>query len=54
MVWNIGKYEYIGTWILHIYKKISVRQKLFKIHGNVWKKSKNDKISKNIYVKVIL
>ena len=21
MVWNIGKHEYIDTWILHIYKK---------------------------------
>ena len=42
----LGFYGYIG--------KTLVRQKLFKIHGNIWKTLKNDKISKNRHVKVIL
>ena len=40
---------------MDILTKILVKQKLFKIHGNVWKTlKKNDKISKNTYVKVIV
>ena len=47
--WNINKHKYIGSWILRIFQKyhknidgyfdkISMGRKLFKIHGNAWKK----------------
>ena len=41
-------YENIGEILVDILTKISMMQKLFKIHNNAWKNSKkqNDKISK--------
>ena len=39
---------------MDIFTQILVRQKLFKNDGNAWKTPKNNKISKNIHVKVIL
>ena len=54
----LGFYEYIGNIgkiSVDILTKILVKQKLFKIHENVWKTlKKNNKISKNTYVKVIV
>ena len=47
-------YGYIEKISIDIFTQISVRQKLFKINGNTWKTPKNDKISKNTHVKVIL
>ena len=39
---------------MDIFSQISIEWKLFKINRNAWKTSKNDKISKNTYFKVIL
>ena len=40
---------------MEILTKIWLRRKLCKIHGIIWKNSKkNDKISKNTHIKVIL
>ena len=53
----LGFYGYIGNIgeiSMDIFHQISVRQKLSKIDGNGYKNPKNDKISKNIHVKVIL
>ena len=47
-------YGYIEKISIDIFTQISVRQKLFKINGNAWKTPKNDKISKNTRIKVIL
>ena len=47
-------YGYIEKISMDIFTQISVRQKLFKINENTWKTPKNDKISKNTHVKVIL
>ena len=46
-VWNICKHGHIGTYIenieeisMDILTKISMKWKLFKIHENIWKNSK--------------
>ena len=63
-VWNIGKYGYIDTWILQIYRKYRRNiggyfdkninktnySKFMEIFGET---PKNDKINKNTHVKVI-
>ena len=53
----LGFQEYIGNIkeiSVDIFTQISVRQKLSKIDGNAQKNPNNDKISKNMHVKVIL
>ena len=64
--WNIGKYGYIGTWILRIYRKYRRNINGYfdknidrrEIVQNSWKYlenlKKNDKISKNTHIKVLL
>ena len=67
MVWNIGKYGYIGTWILRLYKKyrrnigeyfdknfseVKIIQNSLKYLEKLQKQ--NDKISKKTHVKVNL
>ena len=66
MVWNIGKYGYIGTWILWLYRKYrrNIGEYFDKNFGEVKiiqnslkyleKLKKNDKISKKTHVKVNL
>lgn len=47
--------KYIGKISINILTKISVERKLFKSHRNTWKTlKKNNKISKNILLKIIL
>ena len=54
----LGFYRYIkniSKISMGVLIKMSIKQKLFKIHGNVWKKlPKNDKIRRNTYIKVIV
>ena len=67
MVWNIGKYGYIGTWILRLYRKyrrnigeyfdknfseVKIIQNSLKYLEKLQKQ--NDKISKKTHVKVNL
>ena len=47
---NIGKNS---KFKIQNYCSIIIWRKLFKIHENIWKNFKNDKINKNTHVKVI-
>ena len=65
-IWNISKYGYIGILILRIYRKYLTKINEYfdknmdqiEMIQNLWRYLenflKNDKISKNIHIKIIL